>query len=526
MPKANAKQRESASASLPQTIYAEASPRSADGGSLFDAPPVTSDVVTRFYSEPRVMTDAVSRLQGEGFEVLSVGAATVTIAGPPKTFERVFKRRIVATEDETMREQRRVEPVTVLDCPDTPVTGLIDTTDSPLSDVVEGVALSKRYYPFAVSKLPPRKSYWYLDVPGDVSLGMMADRAHRMGYTGTGVKVVMVDSGWYRHPFFTSRGYRSAPVVLAPGATRPAHDEIGHGTGESANVFAVAPDVSFTMVKTDFINVVGAFNAAVALNPHVISCSWGGDIKDPPLHAADQALAAAIASAVQQGIIVIFAAGNGHWGFPGQHPDVISAGGTYLQSGKPPEATEYASGFKSRIYPGRRVPDVCGLVGKLPGAVYIMLPLEPRCVIDRDLGGTAYPNGDGTERNDGWAAFSGTSAAAPQIAGACALMKQAWPQMTPAQAKNILKTTARDVAKGRCARETGRHRAAAGPDLATGHGIGNATKATLLAKANAPAPPSPAALPTVPATAQPSGLGPNGHGMEELVLSLPESEED
>ena len=526
MAKASAKTTESAGADVPQIVYAEASPRSAEGSSLFDAPPVTSDLVSRFHSEPRVTTDAVSRLQGEGFEVLSVGAATVTIAAPAKTYERVFKRRIVATEHETMREQRRVEPVTVLDCPDTPMTGLIDTTDSPLSDVVEGVALSKRYYPFAVSKLPPRKSYWYLDVPGDVSLGMMADRAHRMGYTGAGVKVVMVDSGWYRHPFFTSRGYRSTPVVLAPGATRPAHDEIGHGTGESANVFAVAPDVSFTMVKTDFINVVGAFNAAVALNPHVISCSWGGDIKDPPLHAADQALAAAIASAVQQGIVVIFSAGNGHWGFPGQHPDVISAGGAYLQSGKPPAATEYASGFKSRIYPGRRVPDVCGLVGKLPAAVYIMLPVEPRCLIDQDLGGTAYPNGDGTERNDGWAAFSGTSAAAPQLAGACALMKQAWPQMTPAQAKSILKTTARDVTKGRCARETGHHRAGPGPDLATGHGIGNATKAALLAKSSRTAAPGPAALPAVTAAAPPSGLGPNGQGMEELVMALAETEEE
>ena len=115
---------------------------------------------------------------------------------------------------------------------------------------------------------------------------------------------------------------------------------------------------------------------------------------------------------------------------------------------------------------------------------------------------------------------------APQIAGACALIKQAWPRMTPAEAKDILMRTARDVAKGRCARETGHHRAGPGPDLATGHGIGNATKATLLAKASSPAPPGPAALPTVPATAPSSRLGPNGQGMEELVLSLPESEEE
>ena len=45
-----------------------------------------------------------------------------------------------------------------------------------------------------------------------------------------------------------------------------------------------------------------------------------------------RALAAASRARSQQGIIVIFAAGNGHWGFPGQHPDVISAGGVYLDA--------------------------------------------------------------------------------------------------------------------------------------------------------------------------------------------------
>ena len=49
------------------------------------------------------------------------------------------------------------------------------------------------------------------------------------------------------------------------------------------------------------------------------------------LSAADQALAAAIAAAVAGGITVVFSSGNGHWGFPGQHPDVISAGGVYMK---------------------------------------------------------------------------------------------------------------------------------------------------------------------------------------------------
>jgi len=505
---------------VPPVVYAEVSPRSVEGTSLFaTATPVTRETVRNFHSEEEVTAEAVAQLQSEGFDVLNVGDTTITIGAPPRLYERVFKTRIVAEERKTRKERRRVEPATLLDSPDTPVRGLIDTSQSPLAGLIEGVALSKKAYSFAVSKLPPKKSYWYLDVPADVSLGMMADSAHRLGCTGKGVRVAMVDSGWYRHPFFIARGYRSDPVVLGPGATQPLRDESGHGTGESANVFAVAPDVNFTMVKAG-ISATGAFNAAVALGPDIISCSWGFDIEDPPLDAADQALAAAVANAVQQGIIVIFSAGNGHWGFPGQHPDVISAGGAYFQSLQPPEAPEYASGFKSKVYPNRRVPDVCGLVGKPPAAVYIMLPVEPGDELDRDLGGVAYPNGDDTKTNDGWAAFSGTSAAAPQLAGACALMKQAWPQMTPGQAKDILKTTARDVTKGRAAESTGHHKAGPGADLATGHGIADATKATLLAKtraASASAPP--VAVPAaIPAT--------GGDGVEELALSLAMAQEE
>ena len=69
---------------------------------------------------------------------------------------------------------------------------------------------------------------------------------------------------------------------------------------------------------------------AVALAPHIISSSWGSNVAAGPLSAADQALAASIAVAVAQGISVVFSAGNGDFGFPGQHPDVIAAGGVYL----------------------------------------------------------------------------------------------------------------------------------------------------------------------------------------------------
>jgi hypothetical protein len=144
-----------------------------------------------------------------------------------------------------------------VECPETDLPGLIDPANSQLADALEGVAIEQPRYP-PESALAPLKSYWHLRVPGDVSLGVNADRAHRGSITGSNVKVVMVDSGWYRHPYFVQRGYRSSPVVLGPATANPDDDESGHGTAESANVFAVAPDVDFTMVKINFVNSIGA----------------------------------------------------------------------------------------------------------------------------------------------------------------------------------------------------------------------------------------------------------------------------
>jgi len=62
--------------------------------------------------------------------------------------------------------------------------------------------------------------------------------------------------------------------------------------------------------------------------------------------------------------------------------------------------------------------------------------------------GSVFPDGDQTAPDDGWAAFSGTSAAAPQLAGTAALMKQVSPNMSPAVLKAVLAYTAREVVDG------------------------------------------------------------------------------
>jgi subtilisin family serine protease len=162
------------------------------------------------------------------------------------------------------------------------------------------------------------------------------------------------------------------------------------------------------------------------------------------------ALEAEIQSAVAKGVIVVFSAGNGHYSFPGMMPDVISAGGVFVDQNGAMQASSYASAFQSKIYPGRSVPDFCGLVGMLPRAMYIMLPIPPGSELDSEMSQADDQGnvGDGTAVGDGWAAFSGTSAAAPQLAGVCALLLQKNPGLTPSDMKAILRRSARSVTVG------------------------------------------------------------------------------
>src|SRR5215213_4191744 len=481
---------------LPSKIFAQASPTSVSGVSMFEGQSqIQADTVGNFFSEGEVVEAAVARLNEAGFEILQISPLTINFAGTPAQFRRAFKTDIVVEDRPVIKGGAKKDVGQFLDSPDTSLSGLVQTEGTNFADSIEGIALEEPRYPMAASMFAPTKSYWHLRVPGDVSLACNADRAHRAGITGKGIKVAMVDSGWFKHPYFVGRGYKAAPVVLGPGASNPLRDESGHGTGESANIFANAPDIDFMPVKINFANSTGAFNAAVGLNPHIITCSWGSHHPSGPLSAADQTLAAAIAAAVASGIIVIFSAGNGHYGFPGMHPNVISAGGVFMNPDETLQASNYASSYPGNVYPGRACPDLCGLVGMKPKAIYIMLPVEPGDDIDSTpstviggLQGGTHPNGDETTNNDGWAAFSGTSAAAPQLAGVAALIKQACPGLTPAQVRNIMKNTARDVTTGNSNSVQGTpifpagYAAAAGVDIATGNGLVDAHKAVMVAK--------------------------------------------
>ena len=470
-------------------VFAQVSPISLCGQSLFEAGIVAPSNVSNYYSDPSITMEARRRLEQKGFKTGPGNNVTFSVQGDRSLFEKVFGQKLVVKRVnilESISEDGVFVPHYFTESEDK-----ILKPPADLADVIEGISLPTPHQ-YMESALPPSVGYHHLDVPADVSMLLNADKAHRLGITGACIRVAMVDSGQYLHPFFTSRGYNVDPVVLSPdsAASNPLDDLIGHGTMESANIFAAAPDARLIPIKTNLQDTAAAFTTALNQNPDIITNSWGRSLSTPPYNALppeELPLAAAIAEAINRGIIVCFSAGNGHIAWPAMHPDVIAVGGVFADENGDLQASDYASSFTTPIFPHRNVPDVCGLVGMRPAGIYIMLPGQPGCDIDTIFAGAAFPNRDETAPDDGWACLSGTSASSPQIAGICALLRQLCKDLTSPQARQILMSTARDIITGNthpsADQPPGLHSAVPGVDLATGHGLADAAAAVLAAQA-------------------------------------------
>lgn len=185
--------------------------------------------------------------------------------------------------------------------------------------------------------------------------------------------------------------------------------------------------ISFSAGRTEQM-----FDYCIRNGADIISCSWGTTEYQFQLNAAKER---AIARAAREGrngkgCIILFAAGNEDYdylNFYAAHPDVIAVGAS--------TSLDKHASYSNR---GRELSVVAPSNGDWP-------ILAARAWWDP---GWSWQNGqfkywvDGRSRGDRYKHFGGTSSATPLVAGVCALILSANPELTAREVKDILQQTA------------------------------------------------------------------------------------
>jgi hypothetical protein len=399
-----------------------------------------------------VRDQAISRLERLGFEILHRGRFGTTVAGGARLIGDVLGEPLMVSR-QARRPTSRAAACFAAETAAPEPHELFVAPSSSLSFRVPGLGSGIDHFVFTPPALsyatlaarPPQTDYFSLTGP---QLARLLKSAAAAG-AGQGVRVAMIDTGFdLTHPYYRARHWAFS-AHASPGGPDATVDPEGHGTAMASNVFALAPAAQVCGIRQANPPYADAVELGFeTLGADILSCSWGWDREQ-----SFPTLEATLQSFVEEGKVILFAAGNGQYAWPASMPAVIAVGGAYVDATGQLQASDYASGFVSSLYPGRQVPDVCGLCGMQPLAVYIPMPCPPGSVMDRKFAGRTFPDGDETGARDGWVVASGTSAATPQVAGALAQLLQAvrarGNELTNAMAKDLLQESATLVSCGR-----------------------------------------------------------------------------
>ena len=284
----------------------------------------------------------------------------------------------------------------------------------------------------------------------DQSVPMIgAPAAWAAGYTGTGVKVAVLDSGIdATHPDLAGR-IAAAASFVPDGSTA---DHIGHGTHVASTIIGsgaasggkykgVAPGASLLAGKviedsgygTDS-EIIAGMQWAVAQGARIVSMSLGGCCTDgtDPMSQAVNTLSA------QSGALFVVAAGNdGNSGpLTVNTPGTADAALTVAAVDKQDKLAAFSSRGPRRGDFGLK-PDIAA-----PGV---------SITAARAAGTTLGPIVD-----EQYTTLSGTSMATPHVAGAATLLAQEHPDWTGDQLKYALMSTAKDDGYGAYEQGAGR----------------------------------------------------------------------
>ncbi len=261
----------------------------------------------------------------------------------------------------------------------------------------------------------------------------------KLGITGKGVTVGLLDTGYAAHPDLDGKVIRALDFISSKPIDKP-NDGHGHGThclgtigggNTSGKAIGVAPDVKFVVgkifsdqgrTKSSAILIAMQWmadpdgNVDTADQPRIVSNSWGGR-KRSMAEAKPQW--DAVQTWREMGMVPVFASGNsgprkGSVGTPGGFPHSFAIGAT--------DSKDQIASFSSR-----------GSI-KWDGKTYIKPDVSAPGV-------SVYS----AKHSGGYTAMSGTSMATPHVAGVVALMLQADPEVSVERIEEILEQTSVDL---------------------------------------------------------------------------------
>lgn len=264
-----------------------------------------------------------------------------------------------------------------------------------------------------------------------------ADTAYAAGATGRGVRVAVIDSGIsLDHPEFAGRIDRSASVDIVTGGRSTLEDRNGHGSHvagivaanvDGAGMRGVAPDATLVAIRADLRDAsicnnpgCGYFDSDVAAaldharrnDVDIVNLSIGKD------GAISGAYRKALERIVDSGALVVVAAGNSSLNqplAPGRLANSSDIRGGMLVAG--------AVNRRNAIFrQTNKAGDVAPYFLVAPGV-----------------------NVYSTFRDEGYQRLTGTSMAAPHVAGAAAVVKSAFPSLSMKEVGEILVRTADDL---------------------------------------------------------------------------------
>ncbi len=303
--------------------------------------------------------------------------------------------------------------------------------------------------------------------PGILEVGA-PDAWRQLGVTGRGIGVAILDSGIAPHPDLAGRIVASVDLTSGgSGATLvPPADPGGHGThvaglvaGDgtaSGGAYAgVAPGANLIDVRV--ITATGSTTVSTLIagmqwvlahrstyNIRVVNLSAGAPVS---VSYSNDPLATAVEVLVFAGITVVVSAGNdgpkrSSVTSPGSDPYVITVG-AIDDSGTAAASDDASASWSSQgptAIDGLAKPDLVA-----PGRKVVSLR-SPGSTLDQELPDRIVAGLDPLA--PAYFRLSGTSMAAPVVAGVVALMLERTPTLTPAEVKRHLTSTATPLAYG------------------------------------------------------------------------------